>query len=74
MLKIGNLIINTSAIAFVQLHATKSYVSDRKDATGVRIVMTTNDKDGCPSCFFFSGDDAEKLRKYFEHSIQSLDQ
>jgi hypothetical protein len=67
MLKIGDVIINLAAIAYVELQAKKSYVT--KGVAGVRIHMLVKDGDDIPATLFFSGENAEKLRKYFQSVV-----
>ncbi|MEH2467831.1 hypothetical protein [Nostoc sp.] len=64
MLKVGNLVINLSAIAYVDLEAKQNYVTDR-DTVGVRVYFKTVDDAGCLASLFFKGKEAEYLRKYF---------
>jgi hypothetical protein len=63
MLKIDNTIINLGAIAYVDLSATKGLVS--KDVNGVRIYFTATDSEGNLCSCFFTGNQADRLRKYF---------
>ena len=63
MLKLGNLIINLSNVAYVDLNATKALVS--KDVKGVRIYFNTTDSEGNLHSTFFAGYQAECLQKYF---------
>lgn len=65
MLKVGNLVINLSAIAYVDLEAKKSYIVEGEEAQGVRIYLSTSDNQGNPTTLFFTGVEAEYLRKYF---------
>lgn len=65
MLKVGNKIINLNAIAYVDLEAKRSYVT-KGDDLGVRIYLQAADREGNLSSLFFSGDDAQYLRKYFQ--------
>ncbi len=65
MLKIGNIVINPSAIAYIDLEAKKRYVAQGEDdSTGVRIYLKIPENNGLSS-LFFKGEEAEKLRKYF---------
>jgi len=66
MLKVGNLVINLNAIAYVDLEAKKSYVIERENAVpGVRIHLLASDSAGNLATLFFKGEEAEYLRKYF---------
>ncbi|MEH2029819.1 MAG: hypothetical protein V7K67_09105 [Nostoc sp.] len=65
MLKVGNLVINLNAIAYVDLEAQKSYIVDREETLGVRIHLSMSDSEGNPTTLFFKGSVAEYLRKYF---------
>ncbi len=65
MLKVGNLVVNLNAIAYVDLEAKKSYIVDREETQGVRIYLNTSDNEGNPTTLFFKGEEAEYLRKYF---------
>ncbi|BDA74358.1 hypothetical protein CAL7716_085240 [Calothrix sp. PCC 7716] len=65
MLKIDNLVINLGAIAYVDLSATKGLVS--RDVNGVRIYFTATDSEGNLCSCFFSGNQADRLRKYFSN-------
>ncbi|MCC5640339.1 hypothetical protein LC593_31805 [Nostoc sp. CHAB 5844] len=65
MLKIGNLVINLSAIAYVDLEAKKSYIVDREETRGVRVYLKVSDNAGNLATLFFKGSEAEYLRKYF---------
>ncbi|MBW4632953.1 MAG: hypothetical protein KME30_13950 [Iphinoe sp. HA4291-MV1] len=64
MLRVGNIVINLNAIAYVDLEATKSYVT-RYENTGVRIYLLSNGSTSNLVSLFFQGDDALLLRKYF---------
>ncbi|MDZ8240571.1 MAG: hypothetical protein RMZ69_26045 [Nostoc sp. ChiQUE01a] len=66
MLKIGNLVINLGAIAYVDLEAKKSYVIEKENSvSGVRIYLNALNGQGNLESLFFKGDEAEYLRKYF---------
>ncbi|MBW4675947.1 MAG: hypothetical protein KME52_18570 [Desmonostoc geniculatum HA4340-LM1] len=70
MLKVGNLVINLAAIAYVDLEATKDRVKgEREIIRGIRIYFK-GDAGKLPS-LFFKGSEAEYLRKYFV-SVASL--
>jgi hypothetical protein len=71
MLKVGNLVINLGAIAYVDLEAKKSYIIDREETQGVRIYLKASDEQGNLATLFFKGEEAEYLRKYFL-SVASL--
>ncbi|WP_375491123.1 hypothetical protein [uncultured Nostoc sp.] len=71
MLKVGNLVINLNAIAYVDLEAKKSYIVDREETQGVRIHLSMSDSEGNPTTLFFKGEEAEYLRKYF-NAVASL--
>ncbi|MFB2769816.1 hypothetical protein ACE1AT_11085 [Pelatocladus sp. BLCC-F211] len=66
MLKIGNFVINVSAIAYVDLEAKRSYVTKQECASGVRIYLKAADEQGNLANLFFTGEKAEYLRKYFQ--------
>ncbi|MFB2769827.1 hypothetical protein ACE1AT_11140 [Pelatocladus sp. BLCC-F211] len=66
MLKIGNLVINLSAIAYVDLEAKRSYITKQESASGVRIYLKATDEQGNLTSLFFVGEKAEYLRKYFQ--------
>ena len=65
MLKVGNLVINLNAIAYVNLEAKQNYVTDRESASGVRVYFKASDTEGSLATLFFKGEEAEYLRKYF---------
>ncbi|MEH1788394.1 MAG: hypothetical protein V7L23_23120 [Nostoc sp.] len=72
MLKIGNLVINLGAIAYVDLEAKKNYVKGETEIiSGVRIYLKASDTEGNLASLFFKGSEAEYLRKYFL-SVASL--
>jgi hypothetical protein len=66
MLKVGNLIINLNAIAYVDLEAKTDYViGETKIISGVRIYLNVPFGTGNKTSLFFKGEKAEYLRKYF---------
>ncbi len=72
MFKIGSYIINESAIVTVNLNAKKS--NTKEEIRGVKIYfLTPNHTDyvggqcgTVPDCLFFSGAEAEAIRKYYQ--------
>jgi hypothetical protein len=74
MFKIGNYIINESAIAYVNLNAKKRL--SQRDIEGVGIYFIVANHIACldevyapvPDYLFFTGKDAEGIREYY--SIQ----
>ncbi|MCC5641116.1 hypothetical protein LC593_35905 [Nostoc sp. CHAB 5844] len=71
MLQVENLVINLAAIAYVDLEAKKSYVTNRESTVGVRVYLKASDTEGNLATLFFKGEEAEYLRKYFT-SVASL--
>ncbi|PHJ69117.1 hypothetical protein VF14_02975 [Nostoc linckia z18] len=65
MLQVGSLVINLNAIAYVNLQAKQSYVTDRVCTVGVRVYLKASDTEGNLANLFFKGEEAEYLRKYF---------
>ncbi|MEH1779727.1 MAG: hypothetical protein V7L26_11540 [Nostoc sp.] len=65
MLKVGNLVINLNAIAYVDLEAKQSYVTNKETPIGVRVFLKVCDNQGNLESLFFKGSVAEYLRKYF---------
>ncbi len=72
MFKIGNLVINEQAIAYVDLDAKRNYVTDRESTLGVRIYFKVSDSQGTLASLFFADKQADMLRKYFESSAVEL--
>ncbi len=65
MLKVGNLVINLNAIAYVDLEAKQNYVTNRETLVGVRVYLNALNGQGNLESLFFKGEEAEYLRKYF---------
>ncbi len=64
MFKVGDMVINLNAIAYVDLEAT-SNMTRGEETRGVRIYLNLANNDGHPTTLFFRGEQAEYLRKYF---------
>lgn len=65
MFKIGNLVINPAAIAYVDLEAKSAYrVTTEIVTPGVRIYLKASDNQGNLT-LFFQGQQAQLLREYF---------
>ncbi|WP_445634583.1 hypothetical protein NSTC745_06403 [Nostoc sp. DSM 114161] len=71
MLQVGKLIINLSAIAYVDLEAKQNYITNKEASVGVRIYLNALNGQGNLESLFFKGEEAEYLRKYFT-SVASL--
>ncbi|MEH2458293.1 hypothetical protein [Nostoc sp.] len=71
MLRVGNLVINLGAIAYVNLEAKQSYVTDRESTVGVRVYFLASDDQTNLDNLFFKGEDVEYLRKYFTSIARS---
>ncbi|MEH1789650.1 MAG: hypothetical protein V7L23_29870 [Nostoc sp.] len=65
MLKVGDLVINLNAIAYVDLKAKRTSVIGKGSNSGVKIYLKANDDAGNLTGLFFKGEEAEYLRKYF---------
>lgn len=74
MLKIGNYIINESAIAYINLNAKKHTVSQQIDGVRIHFLApshidyTSGNCGTVPDSLFFTGKDADALRGYFRLS------
>jgi hypothetical protein len=78
MIKIGNYIINETAIAYVNLNTKKHTVSKEIDGVKIHFLApshidyTSGNCGTVPDSLFFSGKDAELLREYFKLNILDL--
>ncbi|MBW4635059.1 MAG: hypothetical protein KME30_25110 [Iphinoe sp. HA4291-MV1] len=64
MLRIGDVVINLNAIAYVDLEANSNSVT-KDNEKGVRIYLLSNGSTSNLASLFFQGDDAHRLQKYF---------
>ncbi|MFN6538318.1 MAG: hypothetical protein RM021_018485 [Nostoc sp. EkiNYC01] len=65
MLRVGKLVINLNAIAYVDLEAKQNYITNKETPVGVRIYLNALNGQGNLESLFFKGEEAEYLRKYF---------